>query len=50
MVKEPEFNHTHDTMMKAQYVPLHETQGKRSPVYRFFFARDADFTIKENPY
>ena len=50
MVKEPEFDHTHDTMMKSQYVPLHETSGKRSPIYRFFFARDADFTIKENPY
>jgi len=50
MVKDPEFNHTHDTMIKTQYVPKFEKDGKRSPLYRYFMARDADFTIKENPY
>ena len=39
------------TMKKDQYMVLKkEGEGKRSPIYRFFFARDADFTVKENPY
>ena len=50
MVKDPEFNHTHDSMLSTQYVPQFEKSGKRSPLYRYFMARDADFTIKENPY
>ena len=42
--------HTHNSMMKSQYVNQKESEGKRSPLYRYFMARDADFSSKENPY
>ena len=39
------------SMMKDQYMHLNkQSEGKSSPIYRYFFARDADFTVKENPY
>jgi len=51
MVDQPE-DLTTKTMLDSQYVERRNdlTDGKRSPLYRFFLARDADFTIKENPY
>jgi len=52
MVEQPESDLTRDTMLDAQYVERRNslTDGKRSPLYRFFMGRDADFKIKENPY
>ena len=41
---------TRETMLESQYVTKREGEGKRSPLFRFFLARDADFTVKENPY
>ena len=49
MVAKPK-DSTTTSMLEAQYVNKRESEGKRSPLYRFFMARDADFTIKENPY
>ena len=51
MVKEPEGDLTREGMLDAQYVERRNlTDGKRSPLFRYFMARDADFTIKDNPY
>lgn len=50
MVDEPVRNLTKETMLEGQYVPQREKEGKRSPIYRWFMGRDADYTIKENPY
>ena len=40
----------HKSMIESQYVTARESEGKRSPLYRYFMARDADFSLKENPY
>lgn len=51
MVKDPELESvTHQTMLRAQYVPKRESSFKQSAVYRYFMGRDADYTIKQNPY
>ena len=52
MVEEPEGDLTRETMLDSQYKERRNnlTDGKRSPLYIFFMGRDADFTIKENPY
>ena len=51
MVKVPgDESALHSSMRESQYVGAGESEGKRSPLYRFFMARDADYTIKENPY
>jgi len=38
------------TMLEAQYNSKQGTPAKQSALYRYFLARNADFTIKENPY
>lgn len=53
MVKQPEDDVTRRSMMESQYIlegKKAASEGKRNPIYRYFLARDADFTIKENPY
>ena len=51
MVKTPEGESIiNKTMKEAQYVPESSFSWKRTPLYRFFMGRDADYTIKENPY
>jgi hypothetical protein len=50
MVHDPQFDHSHDTMLKGQYNYNKERKGKASALYRYLFARDADFEMKENPY
>ena len=50
MVKQDESDLTRRTMEEAQYFNKSGTDLKSSSLYRFFMARDADFTIKENPY
>ena len=41
---------TYQSMKEGQYVPARKWDVKRSAVYRYFFDRDADFTLKDNPY
>ena len=48
MVAQPERDITRETMERDLYGK--GSEGKKSPIYRYFFPRDADFTIKENPY
>ena len=50
MVAKPENDVTRDTMEKDLYINKQGSSIKSSPFYRYFFARDADFTIKENPF
>jgi len=51
MVKQDENDLTRRTMEEAQYFSKSGGEGFRSSaLFRFFFARDADFTIRENPY
>ena len=47
---EPPKDLTRQTMLESQYVNKRDSDVKRSPLYRFFFAKSADFTVKENPY
>ena len=49
MVKKPT-DLTEETMLDAQYVNRSSTSWKQSALFRYFFAREADFTIKQNPY
>ena len=50
MVKQEE-DVTTVTMLDSQYVNRrNESNWKRNPIYRYFMGRDADYTIKENPY
>ena len=37
-------------MLEAQYVNKRGSSWRETPLFRFFFAREADFTIKKNPY
>ena len=41
---------TRDSMLETQYVTQRKSDVKRSALYRFFMARDADFSLKDNPY
>ena len=41
---------THTSMIEGQYVPARKWDYKRSSIYRYFYDRDADFTLKDNPY
>jgi hypothetical protein len=50
MVKQHEGDLTHRTMLEAQYNNKQQSSFKSSALYRFFMGRDADFTIRENPY
>ena len=52
MVKSEQADQTEETMLSSQYMTRDNkfTDGKRSPLYRFFMGRDADYTIKANPY
>ena len=52
MVQQEENDHMRRTMEQAQYMKQYnaKTSWKETPLYRFFMARDADFTIKDNPY
>ena len=49
MVKQPG-DMTKETMLEAQYINKSGSSWSTSPLYRFFFAREADWSIKENPY
>ena len=49
MVKQEE-DLTTRTMKEAQYVKEGQTPWKQTPLYRFFMGRDADYTVRENPY
>jgi len=49
MVK-PADDLTWSTMLESQYINRQQSGWKSSPIYRYFMARDADFTIKANPY
>ena len=49
MVKQ-EDDLTTKTMKDAQYVTQGKTPFKQSALYRFFMGRDADYTVKTNPY
>ena len=50
MVKQDEGDLTRRTMEEAQYFSKSGEGFRSSALFRFFFARDADFTIRENPY